>query len=321
MQRKIDLELDSSQQLRLLCGELNANLNYIASRLNLSISNRGNTFLVSGDDSGRIASACDLLQQLAQQVRRNQSPNLEQLHLSTHSYEQLDPEDCLLLATPRLAIKVRSKNQLSYIKGINANPVQFGVGPAGTGKSFLAVAAAVVALQEGLVERIVLVRPAVEAGEKLGFLPGDLQQKINPYLQPLYDALYAMYGRSQSMKLQEQGDIEIAPLAYMRGRTLTRSFIILDEGQNTTIEQMKMFLTRIGYGSRAVVTGDDSQIDLPNSTSSGLVHALKILAKVRGIGITRFASGDIVRHSIVQRIVEAYDNPPGHDTPSQPKAR
>ena len=310
MQRKIDLELDSSQQLRLLCGELNANLNYIASRLHLSISNRGNTFLVSGDDSERIASACDLLQQLAQQARRNQSPNLEQLHLSTHSYEQMDPEDYLLLATPRLAIKVRSKNQLSYIKGINANPVQFGVGPAGTGKSFLAVAAAVVALQEGLVERIVLVRPAVEAGEKLGFLPGDLQQKINPYLQPLYDALYAMYGRSQSMKLQEQGDIEIAPLAYMRGRTLTRSFIILDEGQNTTIEQMKMFLTRIGYGSRAVVTGDDSQIDLPNSASSGLVHALKILAKVRGIGITRFVSGDIVRHSIVQRIVEAYDNSP-----------
>ena len=315
IERKLTLELASSEQLRALCGELDANLKYIESNLQLKIANRGERFVVSGSSARSVNIGSSLLQQLAQQVRQYQSVSLEKLHL--HMQELNNSEapipDAVQLHTPRIKVEIRSANQQSYLRGIGNNSVQFGVGPAGTGKTFLAVAAAVVALQEGSVERIVLVRPAVEAGERLGFLPGDLHQKINPYLQPLYDALYAMFGRAQTIKLQEQGDIEIAPLAYMRGRTLARSFIILDEGQNTTIEQMKMFLTRIGYGSRAIVTGDDSQIDLPSSQKSGLVHALSILRSTKGIGITRFAVGDVVRHSIVQRIIEAYDRDRSRD--------
>ena len=314
-ERKLALELLSSQQLRALCGELDANLKFIETSLQLKIANRGERFVVSGAEERTVAIGCHLLQQLAQQVRQYQSISLEKLHLHMQELNNnnlIKPaKDAVQLHTPKIKVDVRSANQQNYLHGIGSNSVQFGVGPAGTGKTFLAVAAAVVALQEGAVERIVLVRPAVEAGERLGFLPGDLHQKINPYLQPLYDALYAMFGRAQTIKLQEQGDIEIAPLAYMRGRTLARSFIILDESQNTTIEQMKMFLTRIGYGSRAVVTGDDSQIDLPSSQKSGLVHALRILRSTSGIGITRFAVGDVVRHSIVQRIIEAYDRDSG----------
>ena len=309
IERKLTLELASSAQLRALCGELDANLKYIEANLQLKIANRGERFIVSGASERIVAIGCRLLQELAQQVRQYQSVSLEKLHLQMQELNNPEAQvaDAVQLHTPRIKVELRSANQQGYLRGIGSNSVQFGVGPAGTGKTFLAVAAAVVALQEGAVERIVLVRPAVEAGERLGFLPGDLHQKINPYLQPLYDALYAMFGRAQTIKLQEQGDIEIAPLAYMRGRTLARSFIILDESQNTTIEQMKMFLTRIGYGSRAVVTGDDSQIDLPSSQKSGLVHALRILRSTKGIGITRFAVGDVVRHSIVQRIIEAYD--------------
>ena len=307
LKRKLQLEGLSSQQLRMLCGEFDKHLRYIEQQLAVSIACRGRVFMLSGDSSERLERALKLLQQLGRSARENKQPDMQQLHLQTRqaANDGVEVEE-LSLRTPRLTVAVRNRNQLAYLKGINNNPVQFGVGPAGTGKTFIAVAAAVLALQEGQVERIVLVRPAVEAGEKLGFLPGDLSEKINPYLQPLYDALYAMLGRTQALKMQEQGEIEIAPLAYMRGRTLTRSFIILDEGQNTTIEQMKMFLTRIGYGSRAVVTGDDSQIDLPSPNRSGLLHALRILASVRGVGMVRFAAQDVVRHSIVQRIVEAY---------------
>ena len=311
VERKLSLELGGGEQLRALCGELDANLKFIEANLQLQIANRGERVVVVGDQERQVELGCLILQQLAEQVRQGRGVSLEKLHLRIRELSNASEASAvepMQLHTPRVKVAVRSANQQAYLKGVNSNSVQFGVGPAGTGKTFLAVAAAVMALQEGAVERIVLVRPAVEAGEKLGFLPGDLHQKINPYLQPLYDALYTMLGRAQTIKLQEQGEIEVAPLAYMRGRTLARSFIILDESQNTTIEQMKMFLTRIGYGSRAVVTGDDSQIDLPGAQKSGLVHALRILRSTPGIGITRFAVADVVRHSIVQRIIEAYEH-------------
>ena len=203
----------------------------------------------------------------------------------------------------------RGANQAKYLHAIATHDINFGLGPAGTGKTFLAVASAVEALNESRVQRLILVRPAVEAGEKLGFLPGDLAQKVDPYLRPLYDALYEMLGVDKVVKLLEKNVIEIAPLAYMRGRTLNDAFVILDEAQNTTIEQMKMFLTRIGFGSRAVVTGDVSQIDLPKGAMSGLIDAERVLKRVKGIAITRFTSADVVRHPLVARIVDAYDAP------------
>ncbi|NQV65606.1 MAG: PhoH family protein, partial [SAR86 cluster bacterium] len=204
-------------------------------------------------------------------------------------------------------IKPRGKSQIDYVQAVRAHDINFGVGPAGTGKTYLAVACAVEALDQELVRRILLVRPAVEAGEKLGFLPGDLSQKIDPYLRPLYDALYEMIGFERVEKLIEKNIIEVAPLAYMRGRTLNESFIILDESQNTTTEQMKMFLTRVGFGSTVVVTGDVTQVDLPHRTTSGLRHVLDVLPHVEGISFTHFSSRDVVRHPLVQRIVEAYE--------------
>ncbi|NND39205.1 MAG: PhoH family protein [Pseudomonadales bacterium] len=216
------------------------------------------------------------------------------------------PESINGIQTRRKLVRPRGLNQIHYIDAIRSNDISFGIGPAGTGKTWLAVAAAVEALESHRVERILLVRPAVEAGEKLGFLPGDLTQKIDPYLRPLYDALYEMLGVEQVSKKMERNIIEVAPLAFMRGRTLNNSFIILDESQNTTKEQMKMFLTRIGFGSTAVITGDDTQIDLPNRQQSGLLHVQKVLSGVNGIHFTHFNSGDVVRHPLVQRIVEAY---------------
>ena len=220
----------------------------------------------------------------------------------------------ITLRTRKGVIRPRGGNQQSYVKSILEHDINFGIGPAGTGKTFLAVACAVDALEREQVQRILLVRPAVEAGEKLGFLPGDLSQKIDPYLRPLYDALYEMLGFEHVMRLVEKQVIEVAPLAYMRGRTLSNSFIILDESQNTTIEQMKMFLTRIGFGSTAVITGDITQVDLPRGTASGLIHVSKVLSDVPGIGFTYFKSSDVVRHPLVQRIVEAYEK---HDTSTQ----
>lgn len=226
--------------------------------------------------------------------------------------------DWLVLRTPKLSVRPRSPHQNQYLRAIVKHDINFGIGPAGTGKTWLAVAAAVEALIEERVARILLVRPAVEAGEKLGFLPGDLTQKVDPYLRPLYDALYEMLGFERVAKLIERQLIEIAPLAFMRGRTLNNSFIILDESQNTTASQMKMFLTRIGFGSTAVITGDHTQIDLPKGTRSGLVQATRILRKVEGVSFTWFNSGDVVRHPIVQRIVDAYDEYDRHSVAALP---
>ena len=221
------------------------------------------------------------------------------------SEEREKSED--LIVTRKKSVKPRGKNQIGYVREVRANDINFGIGPAGTGKTYLAVACAVEALEQERIRRILLVRPAVEAGEKLGFLPGDLSQKIDPYLRPLYDALYEMLGFERVEKLIEKNIIEVAPLAYMRGRTLNDAFIILDESQNTTVEQMKMFLTRIGFGSTVVVTGDITQVDLPHKTKSGLRHILEVLVDVEGISFTHFTSKDVVRHPLVQRIVEAYD--------------
>jgi phosphate starvation-inducible protein PhoH and related proteins len=220
--------------------------------------------------------------------------------------DEADGND-FLITTRKKTIKPRGKNQIGYVQAVRAHDINFGIGPAGTGKTYLAVACAVEALDQELVRRILLVRPAVEAGEKLGFLPGDLSQKIDPYLRPLYDALYEMIGFERVEKLIEKNIIEVAPLAYMRGRTLNESFIILDESQNTTTEQMKMFLTRVGFGSTVVVTGDVTQVDLPSRTTSGLRHVLNVLTDIEGISFTHFSSRDVVRHPLVQRIVEAYE--------------
>ena len=231
---------------------------------------------------------------------------LQESGVEALSDAEVDGND-FIIATRKKSIKPRGRNQIGYIRAIRSNDINFGVGPAGTGKTYLAVACAVEALEQEQVRRILLVRPAVEAGEKLGFLPGDLSQKIDPYLRPLYDALYEMLGFERVEKLIEKNVIEVAPLAYMRGRTLNDSYIILDESQNTTVEQMKMFLTRVGFGSTVVVTGDITQIDLPNKTMSGLRHVLTVLKDINGISFTHFSSRDVVRHPLVQRIVEAYD--------------
>ncbi len=219
------------------------------------------------------------------------------------------PEDAIVLSTRRADLRGRTATQSLYLQNIATHDITFGIGPAGTGKTYLAVASAVDALERSSVQRIVLTRPAVEAGERLGFLPGDLAQKVDPYLRPLYDALYELMGHDKVQKAFERNAIEIAPLAFMRGRTLNNAFVILDEAQNTTPEQMKMFLTRIGFGSRAVVTGDVSQIDLPKGAMSGLIDAERVLKRVKGIAVTRFTSADVVRHPLVARIVDAYDAP------------
>lgn len=287
-------------------------LRQIEQRLHVDIANRGNHFNVKGVEVA-VQAACAVMQKLFE-VAGQEQITPEQVHLSLQdaSIDQLlaAPQTRLepvAIKTKRGVIKGRGQNQQDYLHKILSHDINFGVGPAGTGKTYLAVACAVEALQSERVRRIVLVRPAVEAGEKLGFLPGDMAQKVDPYLRPLYDALYDMLGFERVEKLLEKNVIEVAPLAFMRGRTLNDSFIILDEAQNTTTEQIKMFLTRVGFGSTAVITGDVTQIDLPNEKMSGLKHVLKVLKDVEGISFTFFGVKDVVRHPLVQRIVAAYD--------------
>jgi phosphate starvation-inducible PhoH-like protein len=304
------LEPNDSRRLATLCGPFDQNLKYIERRLGVRIRNRGNEFQLSGP-TPRVQSAEALIEHLYDETVERESLESEAIHLylQESGVEALLAEtvtDPTLVRTRRKSIKPRGANQFAYVRAISEHDVNFGIGPAGTGKTYLAVACAVAALEAQTVSRILLVRPAVEAGEKLGFLPGDLAQKIDPYLRPLYDALYEMMGVERVHKYIERNVIEIAPLAYMRGRTLNGAFIILDEGQNTTVEQMKMFLTRIGFGSTAVVTGDVTQIDLPRGSRSGLVHVVGVLQGIDGISFTHFTSKDVVRHPLVQRIVEAY---------------
>jgi phosphate starvation-inducible PhoH-like protein len=308
---RFTLEPFEARRFANLCGQFDEHLRLLEQRLEVEIRNRGNQFELIGDP-GATHSAELLLRRLYRETKANElSPDMVHLFLQESAVEALnDPasnEVAVTLRTRKGMIRPRGLNQQRYVKEILGNDINFGIGPAGTGKTYLAVACAVDALEREQVRRILLVRPAVEAGEKLGFLPGDLAQKIDPYLRPLYDALYEMLGFEHVAKLIERQVIEIAPLAYMRGRTLNNSFIILDESQNTTTEQMKMFLTRIGFGSTAVITGDITQVDLPKGTRSGLAHVMDVLKDVPGISFTHFKPKDVVRHPLVQRIVEAYE--------------
>jgi phosphate starvation-inducible PhoH-like protein len=309
-----------NQRLSNLCGVLDENLKQIESTLEVSIARRGETFSVAGEPA-QAQLAADVLRRFYGQATDALSAEDVQLGLiearrPPHGAESGD--DMPTLLTRRRDLHARTPHQVQYLRQIRAHDAIFGIGPAGTGKTYLAVAAAVDAFERDAVKRIVLVRPAVEAGERLGFLPGDLAQKVDPYLRPLYDALYDLMGFEKVGKLFERGSIEIAPLAYMRGRTLNHSFIILDEAQNTTPEQMKMFLTRIGFGTRAVITGDITQIDLARNQRSGLVDAQDVLRDVRGIAFTFFTSEDVVRHPLVARIVNAYEAQARRNAPPTP---
>ena len=317
-----ELEPADNQRLANLCGQFDEHLRQLEQRFDVEINNRGHQFRVVGAEQS-VNDVIALLNQLYK-ATNEESLNPERINLfsqqsnvETAAKEELEklsdktrsePEGAgVILRTRRGVIKGRGENQRKYLNRITRHDVNFGIGVAGSGKTYLAVACAVEALELERVRRIVLVRPAVEAGERLGFLPGDLAQKVDPYLRPIYDALYEMMGFERVAKLIERQVIEIAPLAYMRGRTLNDSFIILDEAQNTTVEQMKMFLTRIGFGSTAVVTGDITQIDLPRQTKSGLRQVMEVLQDVEGISFTYFAAKDVVRHPIVSRIIGAYE--------------
>lgn len=292
-----------------LSGQFDQHLRLLESRLGIDINNRGHEFAITGAPDV-LATAERLIRDLYQESESTiLTPDTIHLFLQQANLESmLDRKGReVRIRTRKGYIKPKGVSQAKYIESIRSDDVNFGIGPAGTGKTWLAVACAVEALERDEVRRLILVRPAVEAGERLGFLPGDLSQKIDPYLRPIYDALYEMMGIDKVNKLIERNVIEVAPLAYMRGRTLNHSFILLDEAQNTTIEQMKMFLTRLGFGSTAVITGDITQIDLPKHQKSGLKHVLSILNNVKGISFTHFQGRDVVRHSLVQRIVEAYD--------------
>ncbi|OUS28513.1 PhoH family protein [Gammaproteobacteria bacterium 45_16_T64] len=317
--QKLTLEPNDTHRLANLCGQFDAHLKQIELSLNIEIKNRGNAFQLTGSPH-RVAAARSMLNNLYHDTSSGPELTPDALHiqlnellmsLSEQSTSTPSPIEeigqDLSIITPKGRIKPRGENQQDYVRNIFRHDINFGIGPAGTGKTYLAVACAVLALEAEEVRRILLVRPAVEAGEKLGFLPGDLAEKINPYLRPLYDALYEMLGFERVSKLIDRQVIEVAPLAYMRGRTLNHSFIILDESQNTTKEQMKMFLTRIGFGSKAVITGDYTQVDLPRGQQSGLKHAMEVIDGVEGIGFSYFAAKDVVRHTLVQRIVEAYE--------------
>ncbi len=313
------LEPQDNKRLANLCGQFDEHLRQVERSLGIEIRNRGNNFWLHGDDrSTELARV--VLNDLYDEAKKG-SISSAAVHLSLQkagveenmndSTDKASVSSIMPIKTRGGTIKAIGANQQSYINSIANHDINFGVGPAGTGKTYLAVACAVDALEKQKVQRLLLVRPAVEAGERLGFLPGDLAQKIDPYLRPLYDALNEMLGNERVAKLIERHVIEVAPLAYMRGRTLNEAFVILDEAQNTTMEQMRMFLTRIGFGSKVVINGDVSQVDLPRGQRSGLRHAVKILRDVEGISFTHFAARDVVRHPLVQRIVNAYES---HDT-------
>lgn len=312
------LEPADNNRLANLCGQFDEHLRQIERRLDVEIASRGNRFRVTGRP-GAAETGGDVLLSLFE-LTDQERLDPQRVHILLQESLMEDAEqavrndapagandDFLTIQTRRILIRPRGKNQAAYMRRIRDHDLAFGIGPAGTGKTYLAVASAVDALENEQVRRIVLVRPAVEAGERLGFLPGDLSQKVDPYLRPMYDALYDMIGAEHVTRLIERNVIEIAPLAFMRGRSLNESFVILDEAQNTSIEQMKMFLTRIGFGSRAVVTGDITQIDLPSTQKSGLKNAADVLRDVKGVSFTYFSPKDAVRHELVQHIVEAYE--------------
>jgi phosphate starvation-inducible PhoH-like protein len=297
----------NNTRLSHLSGPMDEHLRTIETALQVRISHRGEHFRIEGPKA-KAERALEVLQALYEMAGRTISKEKVQLMVAGQGAPLMEDDDgSLVLHTRRTDLKARTPNQSVYLENIANHDITFGIGPAGTGKTYLAVACAVDALERSAVQRIVLTRPAVEAGEKLGFLPGDLTQKVDPYLRPLYDALYELMGLERVTKAFERQALEIAPLAFMRGRTLNNAFVILDEAQNTTPEQMKMFLTRIGFGSKCVVTGDISQIDLPKGMPSGLIDAEHVLRRVKGIAHTRFTSVDVVRHPLVARIVDAYD--------------
>jgi phosphate starvation-inducible PhoH-like protein len=315
--REFDLVPPDNARLANLCGPLDENLRLIEDRLGVSVKRRGSTFRIAG---ARAHAAEDVVRDLFDATSR-EDVSLDRVHLALRDSRDLpgalgaeEPRDESAVRVARGNIRARGRNQREYITSIRNKDLSFGIGPAGTGKTYLAVACAVEALQSDKIRRIILVRPAVEAGERLGFLPGDLSQKVDPYLRPMYDALYEMLGFDRVARYIERNVIEVAPLAFMRGRSLNDSFIILDEAQNTTPEQMKMFLTRIGFGSRAVVTGDVTQTDLPHGKMSGLKHVVNILKNTEGVAYTFFEAADVVRHPLVQRIVQAYE---AHTPPDQ----
>ncbi|HLU13042.1 MAG TPA: PhoH family protein [Arenimonas sp.] len=316
-QRDFTLEPEDSERLANLAGPFDEHLRQLELRLGVEIANRGHVFRVTGEE--RAAAAAEKLLRRLYEDAANETLDAHKIHLrlgessvAQAAEDSYSPQE-VSIRVKRGNIRGRGANQQKYLHSIATHDINFGIGPAGTGKTYLAVAMAVDALNEGRVQRLLLVRPAVEAGEKLGFLPGDLTQKVDPYLRPLYDALYEMLGVEKVAKLLERNVIEIAPLAFMRGRTLNDAFVILDEAQNTSIEQMKMFLTRIGFGSTAVITGDLSQVDLPKHQKSGLRDAIEVLRGVEGISFTFFESHDVVRHPLVARIVRAYDARDGRD--------
>ena len=308
--KEFQIDAADNEILANLLGMFDKNLRVIEEALGIEIKNRGNIFLLSGSTKDLIRGEKIIKDLYITATNENLSEKkihlLVRKNMGNHE-EQGNMEPAPDIKTPRRAIKTQGKNQSTYIKTIRENDLCFGIGPAGTGKTYLAVAAAIEALQKQVVSKIILVRPAVEAGERLGFLPGDLSQKVDPYLRPMYDALYEMLGIDQVNHLIERRAIELAPLAFMRGRSLNDSFIILDEAQNTTVQQMKMFLTRMGFGSKSVINGDITQIDLPTDKVSGLKHAVEVLDGIEGIGIINFNHSDVVRHKVVQNIVEAYE--------------
>ena len=318
--REFLLEPADNKLLANLCGQFDEHLRQIEQRLGVRISNRGNHFRVVGSSNASAAGARvihelyepagseHLDSRRVHMCLQESAMNDEAATESGTRGRQAAPATEDVIVTRRVRVKPRGETQRSYVRDMRANELCFGIGPAGTGKTYLAVASAVEALDQERVRRIVLVRPAVEAGERLGFLPGDMSQKVDPYLRPMYDALYEMLGFDRVARLVDKNVIEVAPLAFMRGRSLNESFVILDEAQNTTIEQMKMFLTRMGFGSRAVVTGDVTQIDLPRHQVSGLKHVMHVLDNVEGVAFDYFTARDVVRHPLVQRIVQAYDS-------------
>ena len=303
---QIELNPSDANVMVRFVGELNENLKFVEKTFNVKIYQNGNNLKIQGSQ-GDVNHSADALKKLYEAAGQGIEITKETLHLYIQDSYQKDNNLDVKIKTPKKSIIPRGKNQKLYLESIYKNEVNFGIGPAGTGKTYLAVAAAIDALLSEKVDRIILIRPAVEAGEKLGFLPGDLSQKVDPYLRPLYDGLYEMLGIEKTEKFLARGVVEIAPLAYMRGRTLNNSFIIVDESQNTTKEQMKMVLTRMGFGSYLVINGDLTQIDLPKNIKSGLSNAIKVLKGTEGIGFTNFSSRDVVRHPLVRKIIDAYE--------------